>query len=144
MDLLAHKVSKVTQEKLESPDNLVRWVPAAPRDPLENLEMMVKLEKLVNLETVDLLDLRGLEDSPELQVCPESRDTEVIQVSTVPRESPELSVLRERLVLLERVELLDLWAPEVCLEREVVLDPVESLVLVEMMACPVPLVLQVL
>lgn len=106
----------------------------APLDLLENLEMMVKLANLENQVSVDLRDLRELVDSRELLVCLASRGTEVIQGVTVQRERLELLVLRVNLVLLERAALRDQWDLVVCLVREDVLEPVELLELVEMMA----------
>lgn len=144
MDHLDPKVSKETQEKLVNPDSLAQWGLVAPLDPLENPAMTVKLENLVNLATVGLLGLRGLVDSLELLVFPASKDTEVIQVLMVQRESLELLEQRERLELPVRAVPLDQWALVVCLAREDVRDPVELLVLVEMMAWPVLLDLQVL
>lgn len=112
----------------------------APLDLLENLEMMVKLANLENQVSVDLRDLRELVDSRELLVCLASRGTEVIRGVTVQRGRLELLVLRVNLVLLERAALPDQWDLVVCLVREDVLEPVELLELVEMMAWPVLLV----
>lgn len=112
----------------------------APLDLLANLEMMVRLANQVNLVNVDLLDLRERVASPERLACPASRDTEAIQVWTEQRERMALLALRARAVPLVRMAHLDLWDPAVCLAREVVQDPLDLLVLVETMVCPVLLV----
>lgn len=48
----------------------------------------------------------------------------------MPKETLVLLVLRENLAVLVKMELLARWAPEVCLVREVALDPLVLLVLV--------------
>lgn len=68
MELLAHKDFRGTQERPESLDQPVRWVPVAPLVPQENLVMMGKQVNLVKAVNVDLLDLRELVDSQEHQV----------------------------------------------------------------------------
>lgn len=109
-------------------------------DPLENLEMMVRLVSQVKVVSVDPPDPRELVDSQELLVFLESRDTEAILVWTEPKESQEQQELRESPVPLVRMAPLDPWDLAVSLVREDVPVPLELLVLVEMMVCPVLLV----
>ncbi|CAG5979506.1 unnamed protein product [Menidia menidia] len=144
LEHLAHKVSKATQENLESLDNLAPWVPVGQLALLENLEKMVRPANLAKEANVDLPDPREHVDSPERLVYLASRGTEVIQVLMVQRGKLALWVLRVKLVLLERVAHLDQWALVDCPAREDVLDPVGPLEHGEMMVCLVLLVLQVL
>lgn len=115
----------------------------APRVPQENQEMMEKQANQGNLVNVDLPGLRELVDSQEHQVYLESRDTEVIQVWMVLKESPEPLGLKVRRGLLEKVVLLDQWVPVVYLVKGGVQDHLELLVLVGMMGRPELLVLLV-
>ncbi|CAL8402929.1 unnamed protein product [Arctogadus glacialis] len=140
MWFLAHRVSKAIPESQENPDSLAHWDPVAPLDFLANLEMMVRLANQANLVSVGLLDLREHVASLEHLACPASRDTEAIQVLMELRESMALLALKASLDPLVRTAPPDLWVPGVCLAREVVQDPPDLLVLVEMMVCPVPLV----
>lgn len=140
LEPLAHKVSKVTPERLASLVLLAQWDPVAPLDPLANQEVMVRLANLERLVSVDLLGLRELVDSLELLVFPESRVTEVTLVWMELRERVVLQEPRVRLALPERMEPLDQWVHVVCLAREAVLDHLDLLVPVVTMACPVPLV----
>lgn len=143
MELLAHKDFKATLEKPESPDHPAQWVLVVPRVPQENQERMGKQANLGKLGNVDLLGLRELVDSQEHRVYLESRDTEVIQVLMVLKESLEPLGLKVRPGLLEKVALLDQWAHVVYLVNGGVLDHPELLVLVGMMARPALLVLRV-
>lgn len=115
----------------------------APRVPQENQEKMVKQAQLGNLVNVDLSGLRELVDSQEHQGYLESRDTEVIQVLMVLKESPEPLGLKVSPGLLEKAALLDRWAHVVYLVKGGVQDRPELLVLEGMMGHPVPLVLLV-
>lgn len=111
------------------------------QDLLANLERTVRLANLVRAVSGDLLDLREPVDSPGLLVCLASKGTEDTQVSTVPRGRVEPLVPRVSLVPLVRTELQDQWDPVGCPVREDVPDPLDLLVLVEMMVCPALLVL---
>lgn len=115
----------------------------APRVPQENQEMMGKQANLGNLVNVDLPGLRELVDSQEHQVYLESRDTEVIQVLMVLKESPEPLGLKVRPGLLEKAALLDQWAHVVYLVKGGVQDRPELLGLEGMMGRPALLVLLV-
>ncbi|KAG7472920.1 hypothetical protein MATL_G00114240 [Megalops atlanticus] len=149
-ELLVHKVSKATLESLENPVQLAPLVPVAPRDPLANLEMMVKLANLAKQGRGGPQGLRELEASPEHLAFLGSKDTEVTQVWMVQRERVELQALRVRQVHQVRTVLRDPWAHAGCPGREADPDPLELLVLVEMMVCLallvrlVPLALQAL
>jgi len=136
----AHKVSKVTPERLESLAQLALWDPADPPDPLVNQEVMVRQASPARQENEAPLDLRVLVDSLEPPDSPGSRVTGVTPDWTAPRERAEPLEPRARLVHLVRTELPDPWDLVVCLAREDVLDPLELLVPVVMMACLVPLV----
>ncbi|MCV4871610.1 hypothetical protein OFB47_27810, partial [Escherichia coli] len=57
----------------------------------------------------------------------------------VPKEILVLLVLRESLAVLVKMELPARWVPEVCLVREVALDPLAVLVLVVTMVLSVQL-----
>ncbi|KAG5838991.1 hypothetical protein ANANG_G00229620 [Anguilla anguilla] len=130
---LVHKVSKATPGR---PENLAQLAPSAPAahpDPLEKQEMMVKLESQVKAESEDHLGLRVHAVSPGHPDFLGSRDTGATQVWMDRRESLELQELRVRQVLPVRTAPPDQWVHEVCLVREVVLEPQEPLVLVEMM-----------
>ncbi|CAL8250632.1 unnamed protein product [Arctogadus glacialis] len=117
-DLLAHKVSKVTPERLESLDQLDLPALVAPSDPQENQEAMVKLVNLARVVSVDLLDLREPVDSLELLDFLGLKDTEVTLVWMEPRERAVLPELRVRVDPLERTAPLDPWDPVVCPARE--------------------------
>lgn len=127
-------------ERLESLVQLEQWDLVDHPDLLENLEAMVRLANLENLVNVDLQGLRELVDSLGLLDCLESKDTEVILVWMELREKLVPQEPRVRLVLPERMVLLDPWAHVVCLVRGDVPELLELQVPVEMMVCPVLLV----
>lgn len=141
LELLALRDSKVALERLESLAQLDQWDLVDHLDLLENQEVMVKLANLAKLVSVDLQGLRELVDSLGLLDFLESKDTEVILVWMELRERPVLQELRVRVVLLERTVPLDPWAHVVCQVRGDVLELLDLQVPVEMMACPVLLVL---
>lgn len=112
------------------------------------MERMVNQEGLDALVSEELMALRVHEVSLELQDCPEPKALVVSMVLTVQRERLAQLVQGVKLVDLEVLVALDPWVLEVCQAREVVLDPLDLLVVVEMMeqldllellAPPVPL-----
>lgn len=140
LEPLAHKVSKVTLERLESLAQLDLWDLVAPLGLLENQEVMVMLASLERLVSVELLDLRELVDSLALLAFPESKDTEGTLVWMAQKERAALQEQRVRVDLLVRMEPLDPWDPVVCLVREDVPGRLVLLVPAVMMVCPVLLV----
>jgi len=142
LELLAHKVSKVTLERRESLAQPELWDPVDPQDLVASQEVMVKLANRARQESVAQQDLKELVDSLELLVSLESKDTEVTLVWTEPRERQELLGPRVRAELPGRMEHLDQWAHVVCLAREDVPELLDLLAPEETMVYPALLVLQ--